>query len=87
VAEDLTGDLKSVLGFQRQLTMFFSTSDPGYSILMYQAGRQARKMLSRGQMKATFIDGADHTFSRQAARRKLFSAVLEHLRQRFQSAN
>lgn len=85
--EDLTGDLKSVLGFNRQLTMFFSTSDPGHNILMYQAGRQARKMLRRGQMTARFIDGADHTFSRQTARKKLFSAVLEHLRQRFQSVD
>lgn len=83
VKQDLAGDLRSVVAAKRQLSLFFSTTDPGYSIMMTQARQQAKRMLRRGQMTATFIDDADHTFSRQFARQKLIRSLCEHLGRRY----
>ena len=80
---DLTGDLRRIAASGRQLSMYFSTTDPGYRILTSQADRQARRMIRSGQLKTTFISNADHTFSRQGARRKLIQAMSAHLRQRY----
>lgn len=85
--EDLTRDLKSAVAHNRQLSLFIATSDPGYRILMFQAGRQARKMLRSEKMTATFLEDADHTFSRQDARRKLIDAVSEQLCRRYRSVD
>ncbi len=81
--EDLTADLRQVVALQRHLSMFFSTTDPGYSILTHHAGRQARRMLRSGGLNLSFIDNADHTFSRSAARQKLIAALSEHLGRRY----
>jgi hypothetical protein len=81
--EDLTTDLKRAVSSKRQLSLFFSTTDPGYSILVSQAGLQARRMLRRGQLTVEFIDNADHTFSRQAARQNLIEVLSRHLQRRY----
>ena len=81
--EDLTADLRQVVALKRHLSMFFATTDPGYSILTHQAGRQARRMARSGGLNLTFIDNADHTFSRSAARQKLIAALSEHLCRRY----
>lgn len=80
--QDLPGDLKRVVASGRQLSMFFSTTDPGYSILLGQARRQAKRMVRRQQLSVTFIDNADHTFSRHSARRRLVDSLCEHLQRR-----
>lgn len=84
--ENLTNDLKRVMAAGRHLSMFFSTSDPGYSILTSKAGRQTKRMLQRGRLSLKFLDESDHTFSRHAARQKLMDALSDHLRQRYPSA-
>ena len=86
LTEDLTGDLQSTVELGRRLRLFFSTTDPGYRILMAQAGRQARRMMRRGQLAVSFLDDADHTFSRQSARQRLIEAVSQHLVERYQTA-
>lgn len=85
--QDLTGDLKRVVASRRQLSMFFSTTDPGYSILLGQARRQAKCMLRRQQLSVTFIDNADHTFSRHAARQRLIDSLCRHLQRRSASCS
>lgn len=81
--DDLTSDLKRIAASKRKLTMVFSSTDPGYSILTCKAGRQARRMLRHGQLSATFIEDADHTFSRHAARQKLIETLADHLLGRY----
>jgi len=83
VSQDLVRDLRWIAASRRMLTMFFSTTDPGYSILTRQAGRQTRRMRHRGQLDLQFIDRADHTFSRRHARVKLIEAVGQHLQRRY----
>lgn len=82
-SDDLTADLKRIAAADRQLSMIFSTTDPGYSILTCKAGRQAKAMLRRGAMSVQFIEDADHTFSRHTARSRLFEELSQHLSARY----
>lgn len=85
VVDDLTGDLKRVVTRGRHLMMVFSAEDPGYGILTYKAGRQARRMLRAKQLETAFIENADHTFSRQAARSLMIATLGEHLCGRYRA--
>jgi alpha-beta hydrolase superfamily lysophospholipase len=82
--EDLPGDLDRVVQAGRRLACFFSRSDPGYDILALHAGRKMDDLLRRGKMSVYFMDDADHTFSRLAARRALEKAIGNHLAERYQ---
>ena len=84
VEDDLPGDLARIVANGRSLAMIFAATDPGYSILMHKAHRQAKKFHRSGQLQFTFIKDADHTFSRRSARQALVDALYVHLRQRFQ---
>ncbi len=81
--DDLAADLKNAAAANRQVSMFFSTTDPGYSILTCKAGAQARRMVRRQQLSFTFLDDADHTFSRHSARNRLIESLCRHLTKRY----
>ena len=81
--DDLAGDLKNAAAANRQVSMFFSTTDPGYSILTCKAGAQTRKMVRRQQLSVSFLDDADHTFSRHSARNRLIDSLCGHLTKRY----
>ena len=81
--KDLAGDLGRVVAASRQLTMFISDNDPGYFMLMYQAGRKAKQLMAAGQLRCCFIKDADHTFSTEAARATLMESLTEYLGSRF----
>lgn len=81
--DDLAADLKNAAAANRQVSMFFSTTDPGYSILTCKAGAQARRMVRRQQLSVTFLDDADHTFSRHSARSRLIESLCRHLTTRY----
>ena len=82
-SDDLAGDLKNAAAANRQVSMFFSTTDPGYSILTCKAGAQTRKMVRRQQLSVSFLDDADHTFSRHSARNRLIDSLCGHLTKRY----
>lgn len=84
VREDLPGDLKRIQRANRHLAMFFSTSDPGYSILNCHASRKANELRASGRLSITFIEEADHTFTVKAARNELIHEIASHLRKRYQ---
>jgi alpha-beta hydrolase superfamily lysophospholipase len=83
VQDDTPGDLTSIAAAGRTLAMFFTDTDPGYSILLHKAKRQTKQLCSAGQLRVTFIKDADHTFSRRASRQELIESLLEHLQNRF----
>jgi hypothetical protein len=85
--QDLNADLERVVTNGRKLTMFFATTDPGYSILMRQARRRANQMRHGGQLELNFIDDADHTFSRRPTRHELIRRLVEHLGRRYVPKN
>jgi len=84
--DDLSGDLQRVVAHDRRLTMFFSSSDPGFGILNHHARRQANQLRKGGRLKIQFINEADHTFSHRDAREELIDAIADHLRDRYQPA-
>ena len=81
--EDLPGDLDRIVRLRRTLTMFFATTDPGYSILTYFARRKVRQLRRSGQLDISFIADADHTFSTQAARQTLGREISDYLCRRY----
>lgn len=82
--EDLSGDLKRIANSGRKLAMFFSTTDPGYGILNFHAKRTAGRLQAEDQLRVSFIDHADHTFTRQSAREALIGSIISHLKSRYQ---
>jgi phospholipase/lecithinase/hemolysin len=81
--EDLPGDLERAAKAGRQLSLFFSEADPGHSILMFHAKRKAEQLRQAGQLTASFIKNADHTFSERVPRRAVVQAIAEHLTNRY----
>jgi len=60
----------------RQLRFVFSTRDPGYPILLSEAGPMVRRLVDQGAIRIDFVEGADHTFSREAWRVEASAAVV-----------
>lgn len=83
--DDLPGDLARVAAKGRRLAMFFSATDPGYSILNYYARRQANRLRKSGKLDIAIIKGADHTFSRRGSRRELIASLVTHLVRRYRA--
>lgn len=77
--DDLPADLANLIAADRRLAMFFATSDPGYSILMHKAKSAVNCLRRTGELQITFINDADHTFSRRHARSALVEALSGHL--------
>ena len=86
IQDDLPGDLASITRAGRTLAMFFAVGDPGYSILLHKAKRQVNLLSRSGKMRISFIQDADHTFSRRNARHALLDSVQAYLQQRFSAA-
>jgi alpha-beta hydrolase superfamily lysophospholipase len=83
--EDLSADLKRVAAANRRVAMFVSEGDPGHFLLMYKARRKATKLMRSGQLRCFFIAEADHTFSNEASRERLYVSLTNYLHDRFDS--
>ncbi|MEX2048896.1 MAG: hypothetical protein WEB90_04900 [Gemmatimonadota bacterium] len=64
----------------RPLHLVFSSNDPGYAILMSEAGPTVRRLLDKGAIGIDVVDGADHTFSKEAWRARAAVAVVASVR-------
>ena len=80
---DLRGDLARIRTADRHVALWFSPTEPGYTILMLQAKRQVRDAIRDGAMRIDHVAEADHTFSNLGPRRVLIDQLVEHLRRRF----
>ncbi|MFO0878175.1 MAG: alpha/beta fold hydrolase [Gemmataceae bacterium] len=81
--EDLPADLRRIAQAGRHLSFFFSRSDPGYDLLETGAGKEMENLCRAGKAEVHFIEDADHTFSRRAAREAFLSALAAHLCRRY----
>jgi hypothetical protein len=75
----LAADIKKILGRGCNLSLFFSTTDPGYDIVKTEAGYVIRQGVKQGNVFLQLIENADHTFSVRPARREFIKGVVEHL--------
>ena len=76
-------DLKRYFQARRRLSIFVSSRDPGYDILMAGAKRVASKAIAANKIDLQFIDAADHTFSRRVWRMELAERIAAHLCARY----
>src|SRR5262245_10799733 len=58
----LERDLAQLASRGSKVTFVFSKFDPGYSLLMADAGRAMKRSLGRGQVSLWSIKHANHTF-------------------------
>lgn len=63
--------------FKKNITIsvLYSDSDPGYRVLMSQAGLIVKRGVKKGLFYSELIKNADHTFSSLDARKKLISCI------------
>jgi dienelactone hydrolase len=80
---DLRGDLARIRAAHRHVALWFSPTEPGYTILMLQAKRQVRDAIRSAAMSIEHVAGADHTFSNLGPRRVLIGQLVEHLRKQY----
>jgi alpha/beta superfamily hydrolase len=77
----LASDLETLFARGRTLTLFVARQDPGYDLLSAGVGRRLRRDLREGRLRVSFIENADHTFSRRGPRRELIRGICERVRE------
>ena len=83
----MPADLDRIANSGRTLSLFFATTDPGFSILTHYAQRKVKQLRRTGQLSVSFIPDADHTFTMRAARQALSREITDHLCRRYRSAD
>jgi len=81
--DDLSGDLQQAIAAGRHLAFFFSSDDPGHSILKMRAWRVANALRRAGKLTCAVFENADHTFSRRRPRQSIIQAIAKHLSARY----
>ena len=71
----LSRQLRQLFAAKIHVTLLVSSGDPGWDMLQDGARQTARRALKSGDLALEFIPDADHTFSRDDARRRLVAAV------------
>jgi hypothetical protein len=78
-ATPLSADIGRLFKLRRPLSLFISSNDPGYSILMAGAKRITLRGLREQKIRLQFVPDADHTFSKSPKRRDLLQRLLQHI--------
>ncbi len=81
--DDLAADLRRILDRGRKLTFVFSRSDPGYDLLMINAGSIVKRFRKRGLVQLWRIDDANHTFEARASRTVMIETLTQYLATRY----
>jgi len=76
----LANDLIKIADNNIQIKFILARSDPGHDILMTNAGKTVNKLKNRKQLHITFIENADHTFSKYQPRRDVIDTLLQHFK-------
>ena len=78
-APRLSRQLKKLFAMDRAVSLFIAEGDPGRDILLAGARRTAMQALKNGRIRLQTFAGADHTFTRLAARQEMIHAVCDLL--------
>jgi len=76
----LSTDLARIADNGCHLQFILSRSDPGYDILMINAGRIVKNLKKNNKLGIDFIEQADHTFSKYTPRCSLMSTIIAHFK-------
>jgi alpha-beta hydrolase superfamily lysophospholipase len=64
----LGDDLQRYLGTGRRLSFFFSSRDPGLTVMLDSSGGIAKRLIDQGKIPVTVIEDADHTLTQMRCR-------------------
>jgi hypothetical protein len=81
--DDLAADLRRIFELGRKMTFVFSRSDPGYDLLMINAGSVVKRFRKRGLVQLWRIDNANHTFEARNSRAVMIETLTRHLSTRY----
>lgn len=81
--DDLAADLRRIVELGRKMTFVFSRSDPGYDLLMINAGNVVKRFRKRGLVQLWRIDNANHTFEAHSSRAVMIETLTRHLAGRY----
>lgn len=76
---DLARELAGVAKREIRLKFVFAQDAPGFELLEREGGRAVHRMVRRHQATLDFVPGADHTFTRLAARERLVALLDERV--------
>jgi len=82
---ELASNLERLAHRNRSVTLVFSDFDPGYDLLMADAGPTVRSLRKQGQLRLWFVKGANHTFDAEGPRAELIATISRSLRDRYPS--
>jgi hypothetical protein len=77
--DNLNRDVKLICDEGRKLSFVFSTQDPGYEILMFNARSAVKRCSKKNLVDIQFIEDADHTFTTRSHRVELINKITNHL--------
>ena len=80
---DLGANLRRLVERRRKLTLVFSRFDPGYDLLMVEAGGIVKTQRKSGQVNVWFIEGANHTFDARKPRAEMVASLTSFLTKRY----
>lgn len=73
--DDLARELRTLARQGTLMNFVFAETDPGEALLRSQGGRLVARLQARDSLRIERIDGADHTFTSRAARRRLIDVL------------
>ena len=73
----LEKDLLSLNQRGTKVTLLIGETEPGYRLLMAQAGATVKQQVAKGEMHIAIIKDGDHTFSSLASRRQMIDLFIE----------
>lgn len=77
--ENLPYDLQNAIDAGKKVSFFFARTDPGFTILKFQAAKKIKQLLKKRAITIEFIDQADHTFTAFDSRLILINKVSDYL--------
>lgn len=85
--EQLSSDLTKITNKNTRLQFILSRSDPGFDILMVNAGKTVRSLRKDDKLGILFIEDADHTFSKYRPRCTVINSLINHFKDRYCNNN
>lgn len=79
--------LRSLYARDRHVSVFCSTEDPGWDILLHGARVAVNWGIQHGKLTSVFIPEADHTFTKYSTRLDLVAKVRAHLLNQYGKAS
>ncbi len=76
-------DLVKITNNNTHIQFILSRSDPGYDILMTNAGKIVKKLKKEKKINISFIEDADHTFSKYKPRCDVINTVIQLFNDRY----